>query len=305
MPIRLEDLRAAAKASQPIIGDRPCRYCNYNLIGLKSDQNCPECGKPISGPKDIARYADQMVNAPMRWLKTFNLGCTLLCWSGIAMAILGLSLFVTASAGFAIAFAAVSLVWAAAAWISVAPRLKSKMMMIDPLREWHLARICARVSQWFWPIAGTLCASSIVTDGTLSTALALASIACAIIALVGWWPTGMILSNLAYWASDTELADRLRNASWITAIGLLASVAYLALVSAGYFGGRLGGFLILVAWTGGIIVPVGYGLVALWQLWRMSHWVLLNHVTAAARDDRLIAKAAKAVVQNAQQNSRP
>ncbi|MBY0311491.1 MAG: hypothetical protein K2W85_05440 [Phycisphaerales bacterium] len=302
MPIRLEDLRAAAKSSQPIVGDRPCRYCNYNLIGLKSDQNCPECGKPISGPKDLPRYADQMVNAPLRWLKSFNLGCTMLSWSGIAMTILAFALFLLPSAGVAIAFAAVSLFWAVGVWISVAPRPKSKMMMIDPLREWHLARICARVSQWFWPIAGTACASSFVTEGTLSSALAVASIACAIIGLVGWWPAGAILSNLAYWASDTELADRLRNASWITAFGFLASAAYLALISAGYFGGRLGGFLILVAWTGGIIVPAGYGLVALWQLWRMSHWVLLNHVTAAARDDRLIAKAAKAVVKDAARN---
>lgn len=303
MPIRLEDLRAAAKQSQPIVGDRPCRHCGYNLVGLKSDQNCPECGKPIAGPKDLPRYADQMVNAPMRWLKHFHFGCSLLFWSGIVLTILGIWLFLTLRAGVAMTFAAVSLAWAVGAWISVAPRPKSKAMVIDPAREWQWARILARVSQWFWPAAGTACASSIVTSGTLSAGLAAAAIACTVIALVGWWPLGMVLSNLAYWSSDTELADRLRNASWLTAIGLLASAAYLSLAGAGVFGGRIGGFLILIAWTGGIIVPAGYGLVALWQLWRMSHWVLMNHVTAAARDDRLVAKAAKALAQDAARRS--
>ncbi len=53
----------------------------------------------------------------------------------------------------------------------------------------------------------------------------------------------------------------------------------------------------LLAWAGGIIFPMGYGMVGLYKLWRMSHWVLLNHVTADARDERLRARASRVLQQ--------
>jgi hypothetical protein len=28
--------------------ERPCRHCRYDLTGLASDQNCPECGEPYA-----------------------------------------------------------------------------------------------------------------------------------------------------------------------------------------------------------------------------------------------------------------
>jgi hypothetical protein len=38
----------ASAPSLPIDADLPCSGCNYNLKGLPTDANCPECGQPIA-----------------------------------------------------------------------------------------------------------------------------------------------------------------------------------------------------------------------------------------------------------------
>lgn len=305
MPIPLQDLEKAAAKGTVILDDRPCRSCGYNLVGLHTKQNCPECGKPIAGPKDIPRYADQMVNAPMRWLKSFNFACTMLCFGVFGMTLAAIAWLVIAQAIAGLVFACIGLIWALGVWVAVAPRPKTKVMVTDPAREWRFLRVWARVSQFVWPVVGVLGASAQVSSGTLRIGLSAAAVACAVLGMVGWWPTAVILSNLAYWASDTDLADQLRTVSWVTAVGIVGSVAYITLFQIGTFGGFFGGILVLVAWSGGIILPLGYGLFAIWKLWRLSHWVLMNHVTAAARDDRLRAKASRSVVESAKGFSDP
>ena len=72
-----------------IVEDRPCIKCGYNLIGLKIDGVCPECGRPIKvNRKNIPRYSDSLISAPRIWLANFAFASVLLTLSGIGMFVL-------------------------------------------------------------------------------------------------------------------------------------------------------------------------------------------------------------------------
>jgi hypothetical protein len=83
--------------SQPpslIEADSPCMSCGYNLRGLQSDSNCPECGHIISASLrgDMLRFSDPS------WLAQLRLGASLKLWAIVVSFVLS---FV---AGFAGAF---------------------------------------------------------------------------------------------------------------------------------------------------------------------------------------------------------
>ncbi len=74
--------------------DSPCMSCGYNLRGLQTDSNCPECGHIISASLrgDMLRFSDP------KWLAQLRLGASLKLWAIVVSFVLS---FV---AGFAGAF---------------------------------------------------------------------------------------------------------------------------------------------------------------------------------------------------------
>lgn len=88
----------------PIVTDRFCGKCKYNLKGLSASAVCPECGKPISGsdekpwvdpfPDDPRRARDQsagLMAFEPRDLRRLAVGTTL---QSLGLALVSLGLFV-------------------------------------------------------------------------------------------------------------------------------------------------------------------------------------------------------------------
>lgn len=54
--------------------DRPCRNCGYNLFGLPTEGNCPECGEPIAASRKTHLIRD----ANPAWSRKVSLGAKLI-----------------------------------------------------------------------------------------------------------------------------------------------------------------------------------------------------------------------------------
>jgi hypothetical protein len=299
MPIRLEDLPRAPPTL--IADDRSCTGCTYSLRGLRTDGLCPECGQPITPPKKPLLYTDQMSAAPLAWLARYKRGTTLLFLGGWGMAagLLTWALFAhVAAVGFALA---ASLLWVAGTIISTHPRPKAaatKAPTSDPTLEWKHLRRWARLTQPAWPLALALAtltqALGQFTPATISIISALL-----LIGVAGWWPLMLLHSNLAYWASDTDLSEKLRNCSWASAPGMGIGAAV-----SGVIGGMTGGlaprFLALGYFVAGLSMAVWvllglfalwYTLSALWDLMRLAHYAMAAHLNVQLRDQRLRERA--------------
>lgn len=62
----LEDAARRSKpAGLPILTDRPCDKCKYNLKGLSASAVCPECGTPITGSRE-KEWKDPFPDDPRR-----------------------------------------------------------------------------------------------------------------------------------------------------------------------------------------------------------------------------------------------
>jgi hypothetical protein len=294
VPIRPEELSRLAKHVGVLIAeDRPCRKCGYNLVGLKTDGKCPECGQSIHEKKRGPRFQDQMIDAPIGWLKGFRRGASFLMMGGWLMscALVAWAYLRQPACGFA-ALAGAAL-WSAGAILATPPRPRGKASLDDPAREWRILRLCARWSQPLW-CAGIAFAIGEYFSDAVSPPLIWLSTFCLITALIGCWPLLIIQSNLAYWASDTDLANRLRHSAWGLGIGLGLGCGVSYAIGDHVAGSMIGDVLIFAAWAGPILVSLGYVLLSLWQLWRMASWIMLNRATASMRDDRLRARATNA-----------
>jgi len=292
MPIRLEDL--PAPPSELIADDRTCAGCGYSLNGLRTDGKCPECGRPIRRPRTEARFGDQMVQAPLGWLRGYARATLLLGLGGWTLALSVLAWTWTLSWIAGVTALAGAAAWTAGVFLSTRPRPRTKMTVVDPRQEWVVMRLWARVSQpaWIFAVLITLAAQAAEKSDTWIIA---PIVACVLVGVVGWWPLMIVQSNLAYWASDTDLAGKLRNSPWIVVIGQGLGMMVLYVIGQGWCAGMLGSVLFFGAWAGMILFSLGYVLASLWQLWRMAHWVTLNHIGNDMRDERLRRRATRAV----------
>jgi hypothetical protein len=307
MPIRDEELRRLSarraehgKAGAAIAQDRKCRGCSYNLRGLMDTGNCPECGRPIRKTY-VAQFADQMTSAPAAWVGRYRLGTKLLCFGAWLMAFGLLAWGVFGQIALVAGAFVGSLAWVAGTFITTRPRPRTLRMEVDPTREWRRWRAWARVSQpgWLIGLAGLL---AIQANGWYTPqAIAPVSI-CILVGIVGWWPLMLMQSNLAYWASDSELADRLRNCSWASALGMGIGAAMVGIVG-GLNGGLPDRFVVLGYFASGLVLGVWvllgvfslwYTLSTLWQLARLGVWVTLAQTNVAMRDERLREQVARA-----------
>lgn len=272
--------------------DRPCINCGYNLVGLMSNVVCPECGRKINiKKKDLPRYGDNLVNAPMGWLAGFATAGMLLFVGSIG--VFGASAVAVAMWGrnlippvIATAFA---ILWLAGVVLVTRPRPVTKATTIEPRKEWRQLRWFARGTQVFWLIgAGLLLGFS----ATAPIWFVWASIPCFGIATAGMIPLCILLSNLAYWGSDSTLAGHCRACAWAIGFsGLLLTLHYINV----FTGARLMGGAIAAMISLALVItaafPFLYMIFVCFQLQAMSRWAMFNHATAEAKDERLRQRA--------------
>lgn len=266
--------------------DRACIQCGYNLRGLKPDGKCPECGRPIGMKRRGPVFADQMSAAPLLWTKGFVNGTFALA-VGISVIIpcaIVSMMEVESSLGVSVMILG-GLSWFIGAFLVTRPRPVTDATSVSPTKEWVWERFLGRWSQVAWCIGpGLVAASAHANVGERALfVLGLAFIAAAI---VGIAPLLIVLSNLTYWAADTNLAYRLKIASWTLPLsGLLLQ----GMVVGGFefwFGSIVGGLAVLIVGFGVLILPLGHAWLTMLQTWRMACWVVINHVTADQREAR-------------------
>lgn len=299
MPIASEELRRL-RPGVLIAEDRACRKCSYNLRGLMDNAACPECGRAIKDV-DPARYPDHMVDAPARWVSGFRVGTTLLCIGGWVMAVGLIGWGIFGHLAWVIGALAGSIAWAVGTVVATRPRPKTKRMEIDPVAEWWKWRLWARLSQPGWCIA-LIGLVMIQWQGWYTPVAIVPAAVFLLIGVVGWWPLMVMQSNLAYWASDSELADKLRNCSWASALGMGIGVAMMGMV-----GGLNGGLsarlaivgyfataMVLSLWILLGVFALGYTLLAIWHLARLGVWVTMAQTNVAMRDERMAERVRRA-----------
>ena len=292
MPIHVDELKAI-RPGVLIAEDRPCRGCKYNLRGLLDTAVCPECARPIR-KHELLRFADQMVDAPPQWVALFRTGTTLLCIGGWLMALGLVAWGIFGHLAWLAGALVGSVAWSIGTVLVTRPRPKTKRMEIDPVREWAAWRMWARCSQPSWCIA--LIGLVMIQWQGWYTPLAIVPAAIfLLIGVVGWWPLMVMQSNLAYWASDSELSDKLRNCSWASALGMGIGAAMMGMVGGlnggvserlaivGYFATAM----VLSLWILLGLFALWYTLIAIWQLARLGVWVTRAQTNVAMRDERM------------------
>jgi hypothetical protein len=283
------------KSIKPVLIDHDvaCVKCGYNLVGLMSDGICPECGRKIKiRSRDLPRYGDSLVLAPMTWLGVLATGSLLLFISSLGVfASLGVAAWLAGKgviAGPLIA-GVFGIMWYIGVWLVTRPRPVTPVTTVDPNKEWFSMRWSARITQTFWFITAVLLAAYAKTS---EPALGWAAIPSFVVAALGLIPLCALVSNIAYWGSDTTLSSHFRACAW--SVGFAAVLIALHImniytrsnVMGGFWASMIAGFLIFFA-----VLPFFYIVFSSFQLQSMSRWALLNHATADAKDERLRKRA--------------
>jgi hypothetical protein len=276
-----------------IESDRACVGCGYNLVGLKTTDVCPECGRPVKGKDRYASRHDNMVRAPLVWLRFFTTGATLMLLAAPCVVVMLLTSLATDGPVAPVLLGMFCLVWIAGVFIVTRGRPVTEATSVQPEKEWFWYRMTARASQCFWLL---LCAMQLVDAmlgggvggaGTVSTVLEWVWIASFAVAGLGLIPLCILVSNLAFWAQDSILGNTLRSLSWV--IGVCVTLTTLDMLL-----GRSGGYLNFFLFLGNnilVVVWMGMGFSALWMVRSMGRWAVINHVLADDHDYRMAEQA--------------
>jgi len=237
------DTRYLARLSgQEILDDTPCAKCGYNLIGLKTNDRCPECGRPIhlhplddepdpGRPVEILRSTGRMVDAPREYVSRLAGACVAMAIGGAGMAcaaaIHGLVGRLPGSAALAVS----ALAWTAGTWIATEPRRLPKLKHpVDTCAEWAGLRLSTRLTQPLWFVAAGILQAVAVFGAAVPAgarmSLEWGALAVLAAAYAGLVPLAVQLSHLMYWSGNDGLTFRLRVATWMLSLGPLAIVPW-------------------------------------------------------------------------------
>lgn len=285
---------------RPVEPGRSCARCGYDLRGLFVGGNCPECGTLISRAGSKAAVRDSLTLAPLAYLRW-------LMWVCVGLAVLGplngVAFFIagaTRAAWPEALLAVVGLAWAWIVWQVTRPKPHRAGLSESPEKEMLRVRRSARLTQCAWPVAGALkaIAAGMAGAGAPMPAvlpfLILAGVL-TVVAFMGFVPLSLWLADLADWAMDTPLGDRLRLVAWLIALGgSVATIAWSGAAVAAAVGAVVGPFA-LVGYIATIAALVGLLLlmVAEVQLLNMARWARRNAVAGMDRDLRVAIRKAR------------
>jgi hypothetical protein len=231
MPVDVEGMTkgpGAASAGGTGLGagyisdDRECVRCGYPLRGLETNGKCPECGAAITSAKTV-RHADNLVDAPIGYIRLMAVGMGLLAGTIVFVALLLLVSRLYSSPGtyllpriaFHFLLTGAAGVWCGAAWIVTLKRPRTERIVRDPILDNAHIRLATRVSQGLPPLAALVSWGAAATGSAILGGLAGLLLVGALFGLV---PLGVFLSAMADWAGETGEGGRLRAASWCIAV---------------------------------------------------------------------------------------
>ncbi|MCA9300396.1 MAG: hypothetical protein KDA28_15100, partial [Phycisphaerales bacterium] len=147
----------AGRTSIEIEDDTPCMQCGYNLVGLRSDERCPECGTPITDvtlygapsvndrPGKVLRNSGSLLEAPRPYAEAFCTSCSALGIGGLLTLVLLLASIRDP------VFALMAILPAGMYFVGVMGVTKSRQVgtraEIDTVGEWRSLRTTARWTQ--------------------------------------------------------------------------------------------------------------------------------------------------------------
>lgn len=312
MPIdarELERTRAArtgaaeAKLIHTINEPTPCPGCGYDIIGLRTDGVCPECGKPIHRKTRRVFSRFDFVDSPRSYLWSIALAGLLLTVGWSLMPVAWIVSGHINETGGATLFLLASCLWWVGVFIVTRPRPIQRTEDTDPHKEWFVPRLVARVTQACWVLFGAVGLALANGGGAGAGAGAANSLSVIggvafFVACFGLIAVFIVLSNLTFWACDTASSEAYRTMLWIVPFA-----TYLATLFYGPSGGlssvaallprffTMAG-LILVLATLFVIVPEVWVAWTLWGLARTGYWAVQNQLDAEERDQRLRERSA-------------
>lgn len=300
------------------IGDHvKCGGCGYDLYGLRVGNPCPECSRIILPPQRRSRSSN-LVDAPIGYIRRLAVGFALMAMgvtllaaalallAGPRPAVIGLqgpaytmnvptlrfSSFIAPQLGLALIGAATA-VWFAG--VFVIGMRRPVFEKPNPLREAQWSRLAwaSRVTQACFvaaPCVAALGATLAPSAPILRPITLIATIALVVIGLVGWWPTGWLTSEIADWASDTDLSRQIRYA--VFGMGTAALLILLGNMLPVRFGGQV---FMLWSWLLYMLglLSLGAYLFSTFRLARLMADAVWIAKGMRARDRRFIEKMHK------------
>ena len=288
--------------------DRACDQCEYNLKGLPTDGNCPECGAPIR--RRATRTSGTMSQeAPTSFVNKLTLGFTiatigmLLTSTGQLIAIMyAVSNYMTyifypmnpkalVTAGM-FKFPG-ALIWVVGISIIIAKRPNRENIIHDKTLDNDQLRKVVLLVSIAWPIyalAGLAMAKLNIATAPPSTVLtiplSIVSFISGMIAWIGLIPTCVYFAELGYWASHDHLAQRLRGTAWTMATFGIFVVLLSAIKAMSGSMGAAAGFVSIFAFMI-LCVALLVFLFTVIQLRSVMRWVANHQQLAAGSADRV------------------
>ncbi|GMV24921.1 MAG: hypothetical protein AMXMBFR58_09520 [Phycisphaerae bacterium] len=270
-----------------------CPRCEYNLRGLAPGMKCPECGAVIVTAAGASAHDENLAAAPRHYLKVLAVGLALMAVAGVAAAVLfpqrrppGINWAVVTGAIAALA-------WWVGACIVTQPKPHAVVRKTSPRMAQRHARWAVRLTQLGWgalpvglglaahldrqAMAAAAAVGGVYTRPEASELLVLGAWVGAAVAGAGLVILCYMLADLAEWASDSPLADRLRLAGLGVPIGTplaLAGWAFYDKLGPITLIGLAGAVIGTVAMVGAAAVLI----VGLVQLGNLAIWAVHNNL---------------------------
>lgn len=288
--------------SLQIEGDRPCRRCGYNLRGLRSGQVCPECGTPIRSPTS-GRFVNNMVDAPLEYLKRLRLGLGMLSLSIVLGVTAGVATFFTSVPVIALAGLLCAPLWAGGVWLVSEGRPIEENCPPDPILDHAQLRTMIRATQSICLLAAALLFGGLLAHQAAATPVGMkppahvlwlygGGVAALLLNVLMLVPFGVYLSALSDWAGHGPASMQFRVSAIIITVsggaGLVASVP----VIINPLGS--GPTAIIALWSGILtMLMAGYFLVLVLRLANSVRWAVSNAVSGMERDARVAERQAR------------
>ncbi|MCL4743072.1 MAG: hypothetical protein KJZ54_12820 [Phycisphaerales bacterium] len=299
-PVDPSMLRPVEGEGRAVESGRVCARCGYDLRGLFVGGVCPECGTTIGRAGSKAAVRDALTLAPLSYLRRLTWVCVGLAalgpLNGVAFLIAG----ATRAAWPEALLTVVGLAWAWVVWRVAQPKPHRAGLTEPPEKEMVRVRRAARLTQCAWPAAAalkTIAAGMSSAGAPLPAVLPFLILAgvLTVVGFMGFVPLSLWLADLADWAMDTSLGDRLRVVAWLIAFGgSIATVAWSGAAIAAAAGGLMGPFAIVGYFaTIAVLVALILFMVSLIQLCNMARWAVRNASDGMDRDLRVAIRKAR------------